>query len=169
MRIQSCVAGSLLLALGACGSGGTDGTSSGSAQLQPGEWEMKMELLDVKGPGVPAGAVEQMKQQLARTHRTCMTPEEAKGPKADMFTSGQAANCKQDDFNWSGGKIHGVLTCAGAGGDGKGKMTMTMDGQYGGQSIDMTMKSKTEAEGMSMDMDMRITGRRVGECPPEKA
>jgi hypothetical protein len=167
------LAATLLLALGACGSGGTDGNGSASAsggtELQPGEWEMKMELLDVKGPGIPANAVAQMKQQVARTTRDCMTPEEAKGPRSDMFTKGQAANCKQDDFTWSGGKIHGVLTCGGSGPGGEGKVTMTMDGQYGGQSIDMTMKTKTEAQGASMDMDMRITGRRVGECPAGKA
>src|SRR5215210_3933205 len=92
-----------LLALAACGSKG-DGNSTkagggglfggGAVSLQPGEWEMKMELLDIKGPGIPPNAVAQMKQQSARTTRDCMTPEEAKGPKADMFTKGQAGNCK---------------------------------------------------------------------------
>ncbi|HEY5722091.1 MAG TPA: DUF3617 domain-containing protein [Allosphingosinicella sp.] len=174
MRTSSCLASAMLLGLAACGSGGSDGngssaSSGGATQLEPGLWEMKMELVDVKGPGIPAGAAAQMKQQLARVTTDCMTPEEAKGPRSDMFTKGQAANCKQDDFSWSGGKIHGVMTCGGAGPGGEGKVTMTMDGQYGGESIEMTMKTKTEAEGGSMDMDMKITGRRVGECPAEKS
>ena len=164
MRIQSCLAATMLLALGACG-----GSTGSGTELQPGEWEMKMEVVDVKGPGIPPQAVEQVKRQAATTTRDCMTAEEAKGPKADMFTQGNAANCKQEDFTWSGGKIHGVVTCGGPGPGGQGKVTMTMDGQYGAQNIDMTMKTKTEAQGMSMDMDMKMTGRRIGECPAGKS
>ena len=167
MRIQSCLAVTMLLALGACGESG--GIGGGSTQLKPGEWEMKMELLDVKGPGIPPQAVEQMKQQASRTTRDCMTEEEAKGPQSDMFTKGQAGNCKQEDFTWAGGKIHGVLTCGGSGPGGAGKVTMTMDGQYGAENIDMTMNTKSEGQGMAMDMDMKITGRRVGECAAGKA
>ena len=175
MRTSSCLASAMLLGLAACGSGGSDANGSASAssggatELKPGLWEMKMELVDVRGPGIPAGAAAQMKQQAARVTTDCMTPEEAKGPRSDMFTKGQAANCKQDDFSWSGGKIHGVMTCGGAGPGGAGKVTMTMDGQYGGESIEMTMNTKTEAQGASMDMDMKITGRRVGECPAGKS
>ena len=172
MRIHLVLASTAVLLLAACGDSGSDkagtsGDSGGGAgmQLQPGEWEMKTEVVNVSAPGMPPQVAAQMKQP-AQVTRDCMTPEEAKGPKGDMFAGNKAANCTQNDFNWSGGKIHGVLTCTAGN---QGKVTMTMDGSYGAQNIDMTMNTKSEAQGMVMDMEMRVTGRRIGECPAGKA
>jgi len=166
------ILGAAVLALAACGSSGKDegngsaaaGGGSGAAgvSLQPGEWEMKTEVVEVSAEGLPAGIAEGMKAQSAATTRSCMTPEEAKGPTGDMFAQGNPANCKSENFSWSGGKISGKTTCTGTGG--AGATTMTMDGSYGPQNIDMTMKSETDLAGKAMKMEMRVTGRRVGEC-----
>ena len=174
MRIQSSIAATVLLALAACGSPGSEGNGTaaksdgggGAVALQPGEWEMKMEVVSVNAPGLPPAVAAQMKQP-ATVNRDCMTEEEAKGPKGDMFTGGQANNCKQEGFTWSGGRIHGVTTCTEPGGT--GKTSMTMDGEYTAQSMDINMKTDTEARGVKMATEMRITGRRLGECPAGKA
>ena len=142
------------LALAACGGSGDS--------LQPGEWEMKTEVVSVKVEGLPEGVGESMKAQAGGTSRTCMTPEEAKGPGADIFAENNPANCKSEGFRWAGGRIQGKTTCTGQGG--QGKTVITMDGRYGAQSIDMTMKSDTEMMGKAMKMEMRVSGRRVGEC-----
>lgn len=144
----------------ASASGGGDG-SGGQVTLQPGEWDMKMEVVNVKVAGLPEGVAEGMKQE-GKTSRTCMTEQEAKGPTADMFTKDNATNCKSESFTWSGGRIQGRTSCEGQGGT--GKTVMTMDGRYSPQSIDMTMKSETDLMGKGMTMEMRLTGRRVGEC-----
>ena len=157
-----------VLVLAACGKSGGGNESSGGGllgggvSLQPGEWEMKTEVVNVAAEGLPAGMAEGMKKSASSTTRTCMTPEEAKGPKGDLFAGDKSGNCKSEGFSWSGGKISGKTTCTGQGG--VGKTVMTMDGSYAAQTMDMTMKSETDLAGKPMTMEMRITGRRVGEC-----
>jgi hypothetical protein len=146
---------------GSFGSGAASGSGS-AVNLQPGEWEMKMEVVNVKVEGLPEGVADGMKSQAGGTNRTCMTPEEAKAPKGDIFTGDNAANCKSEGFKWEGGRIAGKTTCAGQGGT--GQTVMTMDGRYTPQSIDMTMKSDTEMMGKAMTMEMRVSGKRIGEC-----
>jgi hypothetical protein len=148
-------------ASGTGGSGGSGSGSAGAVNLQPGEWEMNMEVVNVKVEGLPEGVADAMKKE-GKASRTCMTEEEAKGPKADMFTKDNASNCKSESFTWSGGRIQGKTTCEGQGG--AGKTQMTMDGRYTPQSIDMTMKSETDMMGKAMTMEMRLSGKRVGEC-----
>ena len=174
--MKTClILGVAALALAACGqSGGGNesspaggGSASGSASasgvnLQPGEWEMKTEVVNVSAEGLPAGIAEGMKAQASSTTKTCMTPEEAKGPKGDIF-AGKDSNCKSEGFSWSGGKIKGKTVCTAGGGS--GKTEMEMEGTYSAQNIDMTMKSKTDLAGKAMTMEMRVQGRRVGECP----
>ncbi|MGZ8286403.1 MAG: DUF3617 domain-containing protein [Allosphingosinicella sp.] len=159
------------LALAACGSSadksggnGTAAATGGGAgvSLQPGEWEMKMEVVDVAAEGLPAGMAESMKKSASSTNRTCMTPEEAKGPKGDIFAGDKSGSCKSEGFKWDGGRIQGKMTCPGQGGT--GETVMTMDGSYSPQNIDMTMKSRTDLMGKPMTMEMRVAGRRVGEC-----
>ena len=128
---------------------------------QPGEWEMKTEVVNVKAEGMPPGMAEGMKQSASSTTRTCMSAEDAKGPKGDLFTGDKSGNCKSEGFSWAGGKISGKTTC---GTDSSGRTVMTMDGQYSPQSIDMTIKSATNVAGREVAMEMRMSGRRVGEC-----
>jgi hypothetical protein len=158
MRIGYCITAAGLLALAACG--------SSEVKLQPGEWEMKMETVNVTAPGMPASVTAAMKQPAA-TSRSCITPEEAEGPKGDMFAGNVGANCKQEGFSWAGGRIKGTTTCTGS--NGAGKVSMTMDGTYSAQAMDMNMKMTTEAAGTPMTVETRMTGKRVGDCAAPKA
>jgi hypothetical protein len=160
------------LALAACGSSdrsggnGTEaaaGGGSGSAvSLQPGEWEMKMEVVNVTAEGLPPGMADGLKKSASRTDRTCMTPEEAKAPKGDLFAGNKDGGCRSEGFKWEGGRIEGKTICPGQGGT--GETTMTMAGSYSAESMDMTMKSQTDLMGKPMTMEMRMSGKRVGEC-----
>ncbi|MEO7177423.1 MAG: DUF3617 domain-containing protein [Allosphingosinicella sp.] len=145
----------------ATGSGGGSASASG-VSLQPGEWEMKTEVVNVNVEGLPEGVANGMKAQAGGTSRTCMSPEDAKGPKADVFAKNNPANCKSEGYSWSGGRIQGKTICTAEGG--AGTTVMTMDGRYSPQSIDMTMKTETDIMGKAMKMEMRIAGRRIGEC-----
>lgn len=149
------ILGPAVLVLAACG-------SSSAGELQPGEWEMKMEVVNVSAEGMPPGMLEGMKKSASRTDRTCMTPEEAKAPKGDLFAGNQAGGCKSEGFKWEGGRIQGKTICPGQGG--AGQTVMTMEGKYGAQEMDITMKSQTDLMGKPMTMEMRVSGRRVGEC-----
>ena len=162
MRTSTCFASAMILALAACGSGG-----SGS-EMQPGEWEMTMEMLEVSAPSMPPAAAAQMKQQMKQapvTTRTCVSEEEAKGPKPETLTGKAGNNCRTEGFSWAGGKVAGKTICDSPTG---GKMTMTMDGEYGPTSMTMNMKTSTEAQGIPMTMDVRVSGKRIGDCPAGK-
>ena len=170
MRTSICFASAMALALAACGSGDKGGGGSsilgGSATMQPGEWEMTIETLNVSAPNLPPAAAAQLKRP-AVTTRTCMSEQEAKGPKPETFTGNAGgANCKTEGFSWAGGKIKGRTVCSGPGGT--GNMTMDMDGEYAGTSMTVNMKMKTEQQGMAMTMDTRMTGKRIGDCPAGK-
>ena len=175
MRTSLCLASAMALALAACGSGDKadgekgDGGSilgGGSAGMQAGEWEMTMETVDVSAPNLPPEAMAQMKRP-PMTTRTCMSEEEAKGPKPETFTGNAGgANCKAEGFSWSGGKIKGKTVCTAPGG--AGTMTMDMEGEYAATSMTVNMKMNTEQQGQSMTMDTRITGKRIGDCPAGK-
>lgn len=172
-KLTGMAATAAMLALTACGSSdksdgnGTAAVAGGSGggsgvSLQPGEWEMKMEVLDVKAEGLPAGMADGMKKSAGSTSKTCMTPEEAKGPKGDIFAGDKSGSCKSEGFKWADGRIQGKTTCPGQGGT--GETVMTMNGTYSPQNIDMTMKTQTDLAGKPMTMEMRVSGRRVGEC-----
>lgn len=175
------ILGAAMLALAACsggdkagegGNGSTAATGSGGSgnggpaaagmSLQPGEWEMKMEVLNVKAEGLPSTMAESMKSQAGSVNRTCMTPEEAKGPKGDIFAGDKSGSCKSEGFKWADGRIQGKTTCPGQGGS--GETVMTMSGTYSPQNIDMNMKTQLDMMGKPMEMEMRVSGRRVGEC-----
>ena len=166
------ILGAACLALASCDGAGKDGEGNGSAgggraaagsvQLQPGEWEMKAEVVSVKAEGLPPGATESMKQAASRTSRDCMTAEDAKGPKAEnLAPNPPGGNCKSENYSWGGGRISGKTSCTAPGGV---KTTVVMDGRYDAQSMDITMKSDSDVAGRAMQMEMRISGRRVGEC-----
>ncbi|HEU0100091.1 MAG TPA: DUF3617 domain-containing protein [Allosphingosinicella sp.] len=145
------------------GAGRAGGGENGvGVNLQPGEWEMKMEVVDVVAEGLPPGMAETMKKSASTTNRTCMTEEEAKGPKGDMFSGQKGGSCKSEGFRWAGGRIEGKTTCPGQAGT--GETVMTMSGQYSPQSIDMKMSTKTDLMGKPLTMEMRVSGKRVGEC-----
>lgn len=168
MRTSLSIASVMVLSLAACGSGEKGGDSilgGGSGMMQAGEWEMTIETVNVSAPNLPPGALAQMKQAPVTT-RTCMSEEEARGPKPETLTSNAGgSNCKTEGFSWAGGKIKGTTTCTPATG---GKMTMTMDGEYDRTSMTVNMKNATEAQGMAMTMDIKMTGKRVGDCPAGK-
>jgi hypothetical protein len=176
IRISAMTAG--LLALAACGGGGESrnggneaaavegsgnaaGSESAGVQLQPGQWEMTQQTVNVSVPGMPAGAADMMKTGPI-TVKTCITEEQAQKPSADIFSGKTDPNCKQEGFSAEGGKVSGTVTCSG--GD-TGTTVMKMDGKFGPTEYDIAMEMKTQAQGADMTMEVRSSGRRIGECP----
>lgn len=182
--IAIMLAGSALLALGACGksedkagSGGeTQSTQEIAAQvkkvsLQPGEWETTSEILDARmenaPEGMPAGMMASMKGRKTSV-KSCITPEQAENPGADFLAAQKDGRCTYSGFEMSGGAIRGAVTC---GGEGGGSATMKMEGVYTPTSytttVDMvsTGMGGPQARGMTMHMTTKVSGKRVGECP----
>ena len=136
------------------------GEGSPAANLQPGKWEIRTQVSDLKMANMPKGVSA---NPPAQTNSVCVTAEQAaKGP-AELL-KGAGSDCTINSSNFAGGKVESDLTCK-------------MPG-------DMTMKSKTTgtftATSFTTDQQMEMTGahpmsqkihiegRRIGECDTAK-
>jgi len=186
MRIVAIMlAGSAVLALGACGKGEDKaGNGAGEAQtaqdvaaqvkkvsLQPGEWETTSEIVEAKienaPEGMPAGMMDAMKGRKTSV-KSCITPEQAENPGADFLAAQKDGRCTYSGFEMAGGAIKGTVTCAGQEG---GAATMKMAGIYTPTSytttVDMvsTGMGGPQAKDMAMHMTTKVSGKHVGACP----
>ena len=148
------------------------GMAGGDAfQVRPGQWESKEAIEEMEIPGMPASMQEQMKSTFAQhqpaSFTSCLTPEEAKKPKADFF-AGKDNNCRYDHFKMGDGKIDAKMRCDA----GQAVQTMEMAGTYSPESYTMTITSVRSGEpgpGGEVRMKMRMDAKRVGDCDPKPA
>jgi Protein of unknown function (DUF3617) len=169
-----------LLALAACNKGPSvsaenasvadvaakvEAANGGQSFVSPGQWKTTMTIQDMTIPGMPPQMAEKMKSHVGqgRTFETCLTPEQAKKPKADFF-AGADKSCRYDKFEMGSGKIEMIMQCAREG----GAQTMVMNGTYSADSYHMAMTSTgTGAPGnpmAGMSMKMEMDAKRTGEC-----
>ena len=138
-------------------------------QAEPGEYETRVEIVDLSLPDLPAAAGEQMEQMMrsnmATASRFCLTPEEAAEGPERMVTEMAEADCTFERFDMAGGKIDAVMECRQEGGM-AGRYTL--DGEMTPTSSTMHMLVDASlpgaAGGGAMQMDMRVSSKRVGEC-----
>jgi hypothetical protein len=148
------------------------GIAGGDAfQVRPGQWESKVAIEEMEIPGMPASMQEQMKSTFAQhqpaSFTSCLTPEEAKKPKADFF-AGKDNNCRYDHFRMGDGKIDAKMRCDA----GEAVQAMEMAGTYSPDSYTMTITSVRTGEpgpGGEVRMKMRMDAKRVGDCDPKPA
>ena len=140
-------------------------------QVRPGKWESKVAIEEMEIPGMPAGMQEQMKSTFAQHQpggfTSCLTPEEARKPKADFF-AGKDNNCRYDHFKMGDGKIDAKMRCDAGG----AVQSMEMAGTYSPEAYTMTISSVRtggEGPGGEVRMKMRMEARRVGECDGKSA
>ena len=174
MTSKMLIAGSLVVALAACGKSGQQagnqsaaatppGGSVAAAQmtLNPGLWETTSE---VAMSGVPANVAAMMKGAKV-TARSCISQAQSSRPSGEIFAGKKREGCSYSNYSVSGGSVHGEVSCKAQ--DGHGAMTMVMDGKYGGDSFDVTMKVNTGAGGQNMAFGSHTIGRRIGDCPAD--
>lgn len=137
-------------------------------RFQPGEWETRVEVLDIQLAGVPEGAAarlgQALKAQAQSATRHCLTAEDANKPQAEMLTGGVNNRCRFRRFSMSDGRMQGKLVCAG--GPGGGEMTIETDGRFTATSFAMQSALQTGSGGAApaMTMKMQVNGRRLGAC-----
>ena len=143
-------------------SGGASGGAGGRVRLQPGEWEMGFEMIDIEAPGMPAGAADMIKKGRT-TVKSCISEADANKPGPNIFQPEKGSNCKAKGTLVKDGRIAGTMTCPGTGGT--GGVTLVMDGEYGPTRFDVTTRTEMKGEGTAMTTKTRSTGRRLGDCP----
>jgi len=167
---DNAVAGNGATAAVSAGATAPAGGGGASNLIRPGEWETKIEAVDVDAPGMPAQVKQMMASAMAGTKSTvrdCVTPEEARRPTADLFTGKGKSGCTSKDFSMSGGRMRGTISCPAA--NGQGMTTLTMDGQFNPESYNVSQTMQAEAAGSRMTIKARVVGRRVGECSADTA
>lgn len=140
-------------------------------QVRPGKWESKVVIEEIDIPGMPASMQDEMKKAFAERqpagHTSCLTPEEARKPKADFF-AGKDNNCRYDHFRMGDGKIDAKLRCD----SGETAQVMDMAGTYSPEAYSMTVSSTREGAagaGGEARMKMRMEAKRVGDCDAKGA
>lgn len=180
--------GALVLVLSACSSGekatqgsgnngardsnavASDAASAAAAQikLEPGEYETTSKVLEFSMPGMPQAQLAAVKAAMSgdaeKSHRYCVTPQEAaEGPK-EMVRQMREGDCKTSNFTSTGNSVSGEMHCAFAGG---ASSTTTFDGTFTGQGMSMTMEADESIPSMGgkgAHMKMQVDSKRVGEC-----
>lgn len=173
--LMLAVASSLVLA--ACGDKASKDGEGGSAAAaktppekpQPGSWSSKIEVVELKGEGVPANAKDQMNQMFAAMSgvSVCITPEAAEQQdiaKRISQMGSQGQDCTIDKENNSGKNVDFAATCKRPGGE----MKMVAKGTSGAtaQDVTMTMTMLKAGGGEEGTIVMRVSGARKGECGP---
>jgi hypothetical protein len=143
-----------------------EASGAGQAQMRPGKWESKIEVLEMEMPGMegmPPEFAQKMKTELmkARTVSTCMTEDDLKQRNSKIFTGDKNNKCTFDRYNLSGGKIDAVMTCPGD----RGTMKMQMTGTFAAESYALEQSMDMAGpDGKNLHSKSRVSGKRIGDC-----
>ncbi len=127
---------------------GLAGQAQAETDMQPGLWEVTMQL---EIPGMPI-AMPPIQQTL------CLTQQDVEsGTKAiPEDNPGSPAHCKPENFSRSGNTATWSLKCDNMAGT--GTMTFSSDSYSGSSDISLTM------DGQPQQMKQTFSGRRLGDC-----
>lgn len=137
------------------------GASSGLT-IQPGLWEITMEMRNSRMTGMPEGM--SMPQIPPTTVRSCVTPEEVSRANASFLSGGGHAgiDCDYSRVTIAGGRIQGTSTCSRPGME----VAVTMDGSFTPTGYDINQQMQSTMQGRTTSSTNHLVGRRIGECPP---
>ncbi len=130
--------------------------TAASLGLQPGKWETKIEVVEAKVSGMPAGM--DMPKQKPFTATTCMTPEQASKGPGDLLKQAHA-DCIVNSSTYTGGKIAVDMSCKLPTGTMTSKTTGTYTATSMSSDAEVSMTGKT-----SMTQKVHTEAHRVGEC-----
>ena len=138
---------------------------SGSLTIQPGEWEITMEMEAAETTGMPPGM--HLPHMPPTTVRSCVTPEQVSRANANFLSgSGHAGiACDYSGVTVAGGRIQGTSTCHRA----DMEATVTMDGSFTPTSYDVRQQMRSTMRGRTSSSTNHLVGRRIGECTPGQA
>lgn len=152
-----------LLALSSCGQSANREMSTNEVaaelahmRIAPGLWELKSEVVEVRGPELPREVRNRMIGP-RRTLRNCISPEQAARPSANFLATSADTSCRYRGFSIHDGRMRGEMRCREA----QARMT----GRYQPQRYDIVMEMEGPAPGgETMTLSLRASGRRIGEC-----
>lgn len=170
------------LALAACSSGGDDVDADGDGKvsaeeaktaagkvrpLEPGEYKMNMELVEIDDPTMKPEEIEQAKKFFSSMSGMapprCLTQEEAEEGMMGVAETIQNGDCTVDSMTANEDGMQGEMTCKTESGNAK----VTMDTTSTGTESQMTMNVvEPNAEGGEKRVTMKVGMTRTGDCTP---
>ena len=144
---------------------GASAAGSGGLTIQPGAWEITMEMRAAPGSGMPAGV--RMPEIPPSTIRSCVTPQQVARANASFLNGGghSGMDCDYSRVSIGGGRIQGTSTCSREG----MQATVVMDGSFTPTSYDIRQQMQTNMHGRAMSSTNHLVGRRIGECTAAEA
>jgi hypothetical protein len=141
---------------------GTAAGGNGSLNLQPGLWEITMEMRTAAASGMPAGV--HIPQMPPTTIHSCLTPEQAARSNNNFLTGNghNGMNCDYSGVTVADGRIQGTSSCSRAGLEAH----VTMSGSFTPTGYDIEEQMQSNMHGRSISSTNHLVGRRVGECTP---
>jgi hypothetical protein len=138
---------------------------SGGLTIQPGLWEITMEMRNTRMTGMPEGMP--MPQIPPTTVRSCVTPEQVGRANASFLGGGGHAgiDCDYSGVTIAGGRIQGTSTCSRSG----MQVSATMDGSFTPTHYEIDQQLHSTMQGRTSSSTNHLVGRRIGECPPGQA
>lgn len=184
MRLSASTPLFAAFALAACGGGepeeaGPEGNAMSAEQVasamdetvqpRPGQYETRVELLDLSMPGMPQAQTDQMREimagQFATGNSFCLTPEEAAQGPERMVQELAASDCVFNSFEMDDGSLSADMQCTSE--DGM-QGNYVLDGEMSAESSTMTMQIDQSLPGVPgdgrMQLEMRVNSQRTGAC-----
>ncbi|MDF7776628.1 DUF3617 domain-containing protein [Sphingomonas sp. AOB5] len=136
-------------------------------KMKPGQWELKLEVIDIEGPGITPDMQAAMKSQGSRTDSKCVTKEDVDKPMSEILAGAPSSQCRFAKYSIDGGKVASEMRCPGPGGE----MIVKSDATYTDSSITAVAETDMTMPTGKAHSKMRISGKRTGECttPPAPA
>ncbi|WP_394270209.1 DUF3617 domain-containing protein [Qipengyuania sp.] len=182
MRAYAFFAAPLLLTLAACGGGADDADADGdgtvSAEevtaaaakvtpLQPGQYAMTTELLEIVDPSLSTEEIAQAKAFLGEMGKMaparCLAEDDARNGMVGIAQSLQNGDCTIRNLTSDADGLKAQMTCKNAGKEAE----VALDGVSTGTTSQMTMTvvEPGAGEGQDKRMVMKIGMNRLGDCP----
>jgi hypothetical protein len=170
------------IALAGCGSGDADADADGKISTRevvaeaagavtprPGQYESKVQLLEMELPEMAGVDTAQMKKMMQTSMNTttkhCVTAEDAQNAAKQMIQTPENENCSYSKFDVSGGNVQAVMACKNPDGS---TSNLQLSGQIGHEESHMVMELDRTLPGVPgggrSHFKMQVDSRRVGEC-----
>lgn len=137
-------------------------------RLQPGQYSVTMEAVRFDIPGIPPEQAAMMRQMMAgvsaQQQSHCVTRSESEQSLEDMYRRLGEGNCTMNNFDVSGNRMTGQMTCDGGAGR---SSTIRINGEMGTTASDTTMVMTLTDPSLPQDrgeIEMRVRMTRTGEC-----
>jgi hypothetical protein len=134
--------------------------------LEPGQYRTTVTILAISIPGLTPAQVLQMQAQ-PMLDAECVTHSDLNDlTRKSLIEAEDGETCAENHMNAAAGRIEGAATCTNSDGDTR---TTHLSGNFTATHFDMDAVMTGQTARGSESQHLRMTGDRIGDCPPGAA